>query len=57
MNGDLNGLLATRLRLQAQLNLELASALVGKGQDELLKHFTDDAKVLLEAAKALRGEA
>jgi hypothetical protein len=44
-------LLATRMRLMADMQAQMAAALFGKGQDELRKHFIDSADLLLEASK------
>ena len=46
-------LLVTRLKATALLQMELATALTGKGQDELRQHFIDSSGLLIEAAKEL----
>lgn len=46
-------LLRIRMRAMAALQLQLAAALAGKGQDELRKHLSDSAELLLEAHKEL----
>lgn len=47
---DLMGL---RLKCTATLQLQTATALTGKGQDELRKHFLQSAELMLEAMKEL----
>lgn len=51
---DLRELTAIRLRAMAALQLQMAAALVGKGQDELRRHFADSAELMIEAASRLR---
>lgn len=46
-------MLALRLRLTATLQLQMAAALIGKGQDELRKHFGESAELMLTASKAI----
>lgn len=46
-------LLRIQLRATAALQAQMAAALLGKGQDELRKHFTDSADLLMRAHKEL----
>lgn len=45
-------LLAIQLKACAALQLQMAAALIGKGQDELRAHFMQSAEIM---AKAIRG--
>lgn len=49
-------LLVIRLRAMATIQAQMAAALIGKGQDELRKHFNDSANMLTEAHKALEAD-
>lgn len=46
-------LLVIRMKATATLQMQMATALNGKGQDELRSHFIDSATLLLDAAKEL----
>lgn len=50
---QLRDLMATRLRLSAKLNTELAASLTGAGHDVLRRHFLDTADLMLQAAREL----
>lgn len=54
---DIRELLAIRCKATAVLQYQMAAALVGKGQDELRKHFSDSAELLIAVADELRSEA
>lgn len=54
MSEAMRDMLALRLKLTAKLQMQMATALTGKGQDELRKHFIDSAGLLIEAAKELQ---
>ena len=45
--------LVIAMKATAQLQMQMATALNGKGQDELRSHFIDSASLFLDAAKAL----
>lgn len=47
-------LLAIQCKATATLQLQMAAALVGKGQDQLREHFMDSARVLVKAATELK---
>jgi hypothetical protein len=49
----LRDLMATRLRLSAKLNTELAAGMTGHGQNALRDHFLSCAKLMLDAAAEL----
>lgn len=46
-------LLAIRLKATGIIQMQLAAALAGKGQDELQAHFIDSSKLLIKAAREL----
>jgi hypothetical protein len=46
-------LLVLRLKATAMLQMQMAAALTGKGQDELQAHFVSSSKLLIEAAREL----
>lgn len=48
-------LLAIHLKATALLQMQMATALTGKGQDELRRHFIDSAGLLIEAAGEVVG--
>lgn len=49
----IRSLLCTRLRAMASIQMQMATALNGKGQDELRNHFIESAGVMLEAVKEM----
>jgi len=49
----IRGAVSLQCRLTAKLQMEMASVLTGKGQDELRDHFIESSRVLLSAAKEL----
>lgn len=49
----LRGILCIQLRATAALQSQMSAALIGKGQDELRKHFNDSAELMMRAHKAL----
>lgn len=49
----LRSLLRTRLKATAMLQMEMATALTGKGQDELRQHFIDSSTLMLDAAREM----
>lgn len=53
---QINDMIAIQLMATAKLQFEMASALIGKGQDELRKHFASSAELMIKAAQALKGE-
>ena len=50
---EITGLVAIQLKAMAALQLQMAAALTGKGQDELREHFIDSAKIMMRAVQAL----
>lgn len=50
-------LLVIRLKATASLQLQMAAALTGKGQDELRQHFGQSAELMIKAARALAESA
>lgn len=52
-NAAVRDLLAIRLRATAALQLQMAAALIGKGQDELRQHFQSSAELMLVAHKEI----
>ena len=50
---QLRDLLCIQLRATAALQMQMSAALLGKGQDELRKHFADSAELLMRADKEL----
>lgn len=54
MKQQIRDLLVIRLKATAALQLQMAGALVGKGQDELCKHFMESAKLMAEVCKELQ---
>jgi len=56
-DNHIRDLLAIRLRATAALQLQMAAALMGKGQDELRQHFMDSASLMAEAIRELRQQA
>lgn len=46
-------LLGIQLRATAALQLQMAAALLGKGQDELRSHFMQSAELMAKASKEL----
>lgn len=53
MSAAIRDLLAIRMKATATLQMQMATALTGKGQDELRAHFIESATLLLDAAKEL----
>lgn len=53
VTATLRGLLCIQLRATAALQMQMSAALLGKGQDELRKHFADSAELLMRADKEL----
>lgn len=54
MSGEaIRHLLSIQLKATGALQLQMAAALIGKGQDELRKHFSQSAELMLKAAKEL----
>ncbi len=51
--GEITGLVAIQLKAMATLQLQMAAALTNKGQDELREHFTESARIMMRAVKAL----
>jgi hypothetical protein len=51
---QLADLMAIRLMATAQLQFQMATALIGKGQDELRRHFAGGAEMMIEAAEMLK---
>jgi len=49
-------LLQIQLRASAALNMQMAAALIGRGQDELRKHFQSNAAIMLSAHKELEAK-
>jgi uncharacterized membrane-anchored protein YhcB (DUF1043 family) len=50
---SIRDLLCLQLKAMAALQSQMAAALLGKGQDELRKHFTESAELLMKARAAL----
>jgi len=50
---QIRDLIAIQCKAMAALQLQMAAALIGKGQDELRQHFQQSAEVLAKAAKEL----
>lgn len=46
-------ILAFQLKACAALQLQMAAALIGKGQDELRAHFQQSAELMVKAIKEL----
>ncbi len=46
-------LIAIQCKATAALQLQMAAALIGKGQDQLREHFQQSAETLARAAKEL----
>jgi hypothetical protein len=49
----MRSLLCTRLRAMARIQMQMATALTTKGQDELRKHFIESAGMMIEAVKEM----
>jgi len=49
----LRELLVIRMKATAQLQMQMATVLTGKGQNELRAHLIDSASLLIEAGKEL----
>jgi len=46
-------LLVIQLKATAALQLQMAAALIGKGQDELRNHFLQSSRLMAETVKEL----
>jgi hypothetical protein len=57
LNREISGLVAIQLKAMAALQMQMAAALTGNGQDELRKHFLDSASLMMRAVKALGEQA
>lgn len=55
LSAQINDLLAIQLMATAKLQFQMAEALIGKGQDELRRHFAQSAELMLKAGEALKG--
>jgi hypothetical protein len=53
VSAAIRDLLAIRMKATATLQMQMATALTGKGQGGLRRHFIDSATLLLDAAKEL----
>jgi uncharacterized membrane-anchored protein YhcB (DUF1043 family) len=50
---QLRELLGIQLMAMGALQLQMAAALIGKGQDELRNHFAQSAELMLRASKEM----
>lgn len=53
IRNSIRSLLCTRLKAMAMIQMQMATALTGKGQDELRAHFIESAGMMIEAAKEI----